>query len=85
MSGEKALFDEAELADILMNLSETIYDIQVSKPTKTEWDGLKKKLEKYLKNLREFARKHKAAQININASITWPPKIDVGLTFTVSD
>ena len=85
MSQEEALFDDAELADIIINLSKTIHDTRVSEPSKADWDGLKKKLEKYLRKLREFASEHKAYQININASIGWPPKIDVGMTFSVSD
>jgi len=75
-------FDENELANIIIELSETIHEIQVSKPIKNDWDGLKGKMEKYLRKLREFANKNKANQLSIQATIGFPPKIDLGLTFT---
>ena len=81
---QKMFFDETELANIIIDLSETIHDIQVSKPVMANWDDLRKKFEKYLKKLRDFASEYKADQFNIRASIGWPPKIDVGLTFSLS-
>jgi hypothetical protein len=75
-------FDESELANIIIDLSKTIHEIQVLTPIKDDWDGLKGKMEKYLRKLREFANNHKANQLSIQATIGFPPKIDLGLTFT---
>lgn len=78
-------FDENALANIIIDLSQTTYEAQVSKPIQDDWNNLQNKIEKYLKKLREFANKHKADQLNIQATLGWPPKIDLGLTFTLSE
>lgn len=75
-------FDENELANIIIDLSKTIHETQESWPIKKDWDELKDKMELYLRKLREFANKHKANQLNIQANIGFPPKIDLGVTFT---
>lgn len=75
------VFDESELANLIIDLSVNIHEIEESWQLKKDWNGLKDKMEEYLRKLREFANNHKANQLSIQATIGYPPKIDLGLTF----
>lgn len=86
MSQEKEIrFDEKELAEIIKSLQEASLAVSSSLKTEENWINYRDRIEKYLKELREFAKKNKATQFNIQASIGIPFKVDVGLTFALKD
>jgi hypothetical protein len=86
MSQEKEiLFDEKELSEIITYLQKEISTLSYTLKTNDELIAFRDRIEKYLKKLKEFAKKSNASQFNILATIGVSFKVDVGLTFTLKD
>lgn len=80
-------FDEEEFADILIEMSKLAKEGDIARitPHMGDWDDIKEKLKKYLKRMKDFASETQADQFNIDASMGWPPRIKVGLSFDLSE
>jgi hypothetical protein len=82
---KEILFDEKELAEIITGLQVASYEFSSSLKTSDDSINFIDRIEKYLEELKEFTKKYKATQFNIQASVGIPFKVDVGLTFTLKD
>ena len=48
------------------------------------WEDFERKIEECLRKLKGLAEKHRADQLDIQAGVGWPPKVDVTLTFILN-
>lgn len=74
----------SDLSEILKELGVVSQTIQKDPAWHTDWDSFERSIKEYLEKLKKLAKNYGADQFNIEASIGWPPKININLTFKLS-
>ena len=85
---KRTIFDaefSLEFSEIMKELGEVSQTVEKDLSLKTDWDDFAQRILEYLERIKEFAKKYNAEKFQIEASLGWPPRLNVNLTFDLTE
>jgi hypothetical protein len=74
-----------EFSEMMKELGEVSQIVKKDPHEKTDWDDFTQRILKYLERIKELAKKYNADKFHIEASLGWPPRLNVNLTFNLTE